>query len=120
VRDAYDEWQADSIVVESNYGGDLVTSNVQGASDRHFPVEDVNATRGKDVRAEPVASLYGDPDVDWEDAKVRHAGSFSTLESQLTTWVPGDADSPDRLDALVWVFHDLMLQETSEAGVIIV
>lgn len=111
VRDAYDRHQADCIVVESNYGGDLVTSNVQGTSERNFPVKEVNATRGKAVRAEPVASLYGDPEIEWEDAKVRHAGGFSTLESQMTSWVPGDSDSPDRLDALVWALTRIMLED---------
>jgi len=110
VRQAFDDWRASKIVVEANYGGDLVTENVQATGEGHYPVEDVNATRGKAVRAEPVASLYGDPDEDWEDAQARHVGTHADLEAQMTGWVPGDADSPDRLDALVWAMHELMLE----------
>ena len=116
VRDAYDDWSADCICVEANYGGDLVTSNVRGVSGRHLPIKKVNATRGKEVRAEPVAGLYGDPDVDWEDAQLLHAGTFADLEEQMTSWVPGDADSPDRLDALVWAMHELMLNGAGGAS----
>jgi len=116
-RDAYDDWQADAVIVETNFGGDLVTANVRGAVDRNVNVEEVSASRGKSIRAEPVASLYGDEDVQWDDAQVRHVGTFSELESQMTSWVPGDADSPDRLDALVWALTDLMLATADERGV---
>lgn len=118
VRDAYDDWRADCVVVESNYGGDLVVSNVQGVSDRHVNVEEVTATRGKAVRAEPVAGLYGDETEEWEDAQVRHAGTFTDLEAQMTSWVPSDSDSPDRLDALVWAMHELALSSSSSAQTI--
>lgn len=115
VRDAYHDHEADCVVVEANYGGDLVSSTVQGSTNRHINIEEVNATRGKAVRAEPVASLYGDPEVEWEDAQVQHAGTFSDLETQMTSWVPGDADSPDRLDALVWAITELKLGEGAKS-----
>lgn len=91
---AYDEWQADRVVAEVNNGGDMVGS-VIGAVRTGIPYTDVRATRGKLTRAEPAAALY-------EQGRVHHVGSFSKLEDQLTTWVPGLEDSPDRLDALVW------------------
>jgi len=115
VRDAYDHWEADCVVVETNYGGDLVTANVRGPVDRRIPVEEVNASRGKSIRAEPIASLYGDENAQWEDALVRHVGTFPELESQMTSWVPGDSDSPDRLDALVWVLTELMIEDNAAA-----
>ena len=57
--------------------------------------ESVRATRGKEVRAEPVADLY-------RRGYVHHVGDFPELEDELTTWVPGEGRSPNRLDALVW------------------
>ncbi len=116
VRDAYDDWRADVIVAEKNYGGDMVASTVEGVSNRELPIKMVQATRGKRVRAEPVASLYGDPEINWKDAQVRHAGTFPQLETQMTSWVPDDAKSPDRLDALVWGLTALMLKNSRQSG----
>jgi len=113
-REAYNDWDADCIVVESNFGGDLVTANVQSTADGYVNVKEVHASRGKQIRAEPVASLYGSEDATWGDSQVRHVGTFSELESQLTSWVPGDADSPDRLDALVWALTDLKIDSANE------
>lgn len=63
----------------------------------------VRATRGKAIRAEPIASLY-------EQGKVKHISPLPQLETQLCSWVPGiSAKSPDRLDALVWGLTDLFL-----------
>jgi hypothetical protein len=100
----YDDLEADRIVAEKNYGGDMVASNIQVAAgeDRRVPVEMVNASRGKAVRAEPVASLY-------EDGMVDHVGVFPELEQEMTTWVPGEKWSPNRMDALVWVLTKLAL-----------
>ena len=68
-----------------------------------MPYRAVHASRGKAVRAEPVAAMY-------EQNRVHHVGLFSDLELQMTTWSPADdADSPDRVDALVWALTDLML-----------
>jgi len=63
----------------------------------------VRATKGKYTRAEPISSIY-------EQHRVHHVGMFAELEDQLCTWIPGE-DSPDRLDALVWAFTELMLHE---------
>jgi phage terminase large subunit-like protein len=103
VKDVHDEREANHAVAEINKGGDLVVSNLQ-TFDKHLRVHTVRATRGKDTRAEPVASLY-------EQGKVHHLGSLPILEDQLCDWDPSSSDSPDRLDALVWVLTDLMLGE---------
>jgi hypothetical protein len=86
-------WQADALVVERNYGGDMARHTLAQIAG-HMPIIEVNAKRGKVLRAEPIAHLY-------EQGRVSHLGTFPELESQQTTWVPSDSDSPDRVDALV-------------------
>lgn len=100
---AYDDWKAGKIIPEVNQGGDLVISNLRTIRDA-LPIEPVHASRGKVVRAEPVAGLY-------QQGKVHHLGPrLADLEEELTTWDPETAEaSPDRLDALVWVLTDLMV-----------
>jgi len=100
--DLHDHWQADAIVAENNYGGEMVKATLTNIS--AFPrIQEVNSTRGKLIRAEPVFSLY-------EQAKVKHVGVLTDFENQLTEWVPGKGDSPDRLDAMVHGVHELMEQ----------
>lgn len=96
---AYREFAADRVVAEKNFGGDMVASTLAQV-DRDIPVTLVTASRGKQQRAEPVASLY-------EQGRVHHVGPLSELEDQLTTWTPMDGTSPDRLDALVWALTEL-------------
>jgi len=97
---AYHEWQADIIVAEVNNGGDLVERLIRGI-DPNVPYRSVHASRGKMVRAEPIAAMY-------EQRRVHHMGFFSELESQMCTYT-GDRPkpSPDRLDALVWGLTEL-------------
>jgi hypothetical protein len=101
------KWHADRIVAEANFGGEMVRSTIQATGS--VPVELVNATRGKHVRAEPVSALY-------DEQKITHAGRFNDLEGQLCLFskfgYKGDT-SPDRADALVWAVTDLMLGEQS-------
>ena len=107
---AYDDYQADAIVGEVNNGGDLVETNVTtfsqimyAAGERdngYVNFRQVRATRGKYTRAEPISSLY-------EQGNIHHVGALATLEDQMCTWVPGE-DSPDRMDALVWGFTDML------------
>ena len=108
---AYLDRQGDRILGERNYGGDMVESNIQVAardlSVKHVPVKMVTASRGKAVRAEPVAALY-------EEGRVDHVGTFPELEAEMTGWTPGDSHSPNRLDALVWVMTELMLGAVAE------
>ena len=89
--------EADALVVEVNQGGDMVRA-VIGEADRTVPVIAVHATRGKYLRAEPVAALY-------EQGRVKHAGCFPALEDEMCDFgLDGlsSGRSPDRLDALVW------------------
>jgi phage terminase large subunit-like protein len=100
----YRQDEADLIVAEANYGGAMVASTIRTA-DPNAPVKLVTASRGKHIRAEPIAALY-------EQSKVSHVGSFPDLEEQMglmtTAGFQGSA-SPDRLDALVWALTELML-----------
>lgn len=100
VASAVERWGADRVVAEVNNGGDLVVSNLRRAAP-NLPVKSVRATRGKILRAEPVAALY-------EQGRVHHVGLFEVLEEQMTSYV-GDVSekSPDRLDALVWALTEL-------------
>lgn len=104
----YKKWKADLIVAESNFGGAMVASTIQGV-DGSVPVKLVTASRGKMVRAEPVAALYA-------SGKARHAGRFPKLEEQLCLFsregFKGDR-SPDRADAAVWSISELMFGEQS-------
>lgn len=104
VKGLYDTYLADRVVAEKNYGGAMVEAVLRTAS-RSMAVTMVTATRGKHVRAEPVAALY-------EQDRVVHVRPFPELEEQMTqitttAWM-GEG-SPDRLDALVWVLTDLMI-----------
>jgi hypothetical protein len=100
----YKSLDADRIVAEVNNGGDLVEAQLH-AIDRSVPVKKVTATRGKVMRAEPVAALY-------ERGRVFHIGKFPELEDQCCT-LTVDFDrkasgwSPDRVDALVWAATEL-------------
>ncbi len=99
----YRRLAADAIVAEVNQGGDMVRS-VLGAIDRALPVRCVRATRGKWLRAEPVAMLYA-------QGKVKHAGPpMAKLEDEMADFgLDGlsGGRSPDRLDALVWAVTEL-------------
>ncbi|WP_444875211.1 DNA-packaging protein [Oryzibacter oryziterrae] len=100
----YHALSADRLVAEVNQGGDMVSS-VIAQVDARVPVAVVRATRGKWVRAEPVAALYA-------QGRVRHAGHFADLEDEMCDFgLDGlsGGRSPDRLDALVWAITALML-----------
>lgn len=102
--DLYVTEQADMIVAEINFGGAMVESTIRGVN-ATVNFKPVTASRGKHVRAEPVAGLY-------EQGKVHHVGSFPELEEQLgmfTTAGFQGSGSPDRADALVWCITELML-----------
>lgn len=97
--DLFHKWKADRIIAEVNNGGDLV-ERVLRTKDRTVPYSAVRASRGKMVRAEPIAALY-------EQDKVHHVGEFKELEDQLMSYTPTSKKSPDRLDALVWALTEL-------------
>ena len=94
--------RADAIVAEVNQGGDMVRAII-AQEDASVPVREVRATRGKWLRAEPVAALYA-------RGLVAHCGGLAHLEDELCAFgADGRADghSPDRVDALVWALTDL-------------
>ena len=97
--EAYKRHKANIIVAEKNQGGEMVELTIHQA-DADVPVKLVHASRGKIVRAEPVAAKY-------EKGFVHHVGPFPALEDELCLYLPGDP-SPNRLDALVWAMTELM------------
>jgi predicted phage terminase large subunit-like protein len=104
---AYTTHGADRIVAEVNNGGDMVEATLRMV-DPNVAFTAVHASRGKVVRAEPVAALY-------EQGRAHHIGTFPQLEDQMTSFT-SDIDraaagySPDRVDALVWAFSELLVE----------
>jgi len=109
---AYHKWHADAIVGEINNGGDMVEHVIRtvegGANVRYISVR---ASRGKMTRAEPVAGLF-------EQGRGHHVGFFADLEDQLCSYVPGEK-SPDRLDAQVWAYTELLIGEEQIQQVVV-
>lgn len=113
VVEAYHRWKLDKVIAEPNFGGALVSSNIQVAArdiaserpglPKKIPVRMVASSRGKALRAAPVAS-------EWEAGNVHIVGHLPILEREMTSWVPGDSQwSPNRLDALVFIVTWLLL-----------
>jgi phage terminase large subunit-like protein len=102
----YEVLEADCIVAEVNQGGDMVRHTIHTV-DPDVPVRMVRASRGKALRAEPVASLY-------ERGKVKHVKGLDKLEDQMVQWEPlGRHSSPDRLDAAVQAVVNLALKNVT-------
>lgn len=102
VVNAYEEYQADTVVAEVNQGGDLVEMNIK-RTNSNLRYKSVHSTRGKILRAEPIAGLY-------EQGRVHHVGEYPELEDQMCSYAPqvqDEMDSPDRLDALVFALTEL-------------
>lgn len=93
VASAARKWRAERVVVESNQGGDMVRATIH-AVDPTLRVEKITAKLSKTARAEPISAMY-------ERGLIHHAGFFPLLEAQMTSFVPGEGRSPDRMDALV-------------------
>ncbi len=117
---AYHEYKADRLVAEVNQGGDMVEQIIREIDDT-IAFRAVRATRGKVLRAEPVAALY-------EQGRVLHLSRparLTTLEDQMCAFaanpggalLPGITRSPDRVDALVWAITDLLLIRRTEPSV---
>lgn len=100
---AYRDYGADRIVAEDNFGGRIIEDVIR-LIDSSVSYRSVHASRGKIVRAEPVAALY-------ERGKIHHVGMHAKLEDELCTYTPHDPKSPGRMDALVWAMTDLLLGE---------
>jgi hypothetical protein len=103
---ALHEFDADCIVAEENFGGEMVRFVIR-AADPNVKVHVISASRGKVVRAEPVSALY-------EQGLVHHVGRFSVLEDQLCAFTTAGyrgEGSPDHADALVFAIGELLLHE---------
>ena len=100
VVNLYDLHKADRVIGEVNNGGELVEANLRTVR-QNISYTSVRATRGKAVRAEPIAALY-------EQGRVHHVGHLRDLETQMITWSPSEDESPDRVDALVWAITAMM------------
>lgn len=108
---AHDKHGADRVVAEVNQGGDMVEHVIRTAAEKlyndgkrktkHIAYTAVRASRGKHTRAEPISALD-------EQGRIHHVGMFAQMEDQQCSWLPGE-DSPDRMDARVWAFTELML-----------
>jgi len=97
---AFELHKADRIIAETNNGGDLVVHLLQQVKNT-IPVKKVTASRGKAVRAEPIAALS-------EQGKLHMVGYFPELEDELCEYEPGvSSKSPDRMDAMVWAVTEL-------------
>lgn len=99
---AFDRHQANMIVGETNYGGEMVKFVIQTAR-RNVPFKKLTASRGKTVRAEPISALS-------EVGKIRHAGQFQELEDELCSFTTSGyigQNSPNRADAYVWAMSEL-------------
>lgn len=101
---AYHDNEADLIIGEVNNGGDLIEMNIRLVDDT-VAYKAVHASRGKQTRAEPVVNLY-------EQGRIHHYGMLPKAEDEMTSWVPGQGKSPNRVDALVWAITELMLNST--------
>lgn len=117
--DAFDRYEADAIVAEKNYGGDMVRSVLLNArkdqghsSTSDGSVQLVHSRRGKRLRAEPISGLY-------EQKRVHHVKPLLELEDQMLNWVPGVGDSPDRVDALVHAGTALNKEPVGQATIAI-
>jgi phage terminase large subunit-like protein len=126
---AYKAHGADRVVAEVNNGGEMVEATLRVVDD-NIAYTAVHATRGKVVRAEPVSALY-------EQGRIRHMGAFPTLEDQMCEFTPdldrskpkrdrtdpsslgmgGAHSSPDRADALVWAFTEILVEEIPSWGI---
>ncbi|MGH8158377.1 MAG: DNA-packaging protein [Rhodanobacter sp.] len=106
---AYHELKADRIIGEANNGGDMIEAVIRSV-DKNVSYRKVIATRGKKIRAEPVAALY-------EQGRIHHVGDLGKLEDEMCQWDPNDssAKSPNRMDAVVWALTELMLADDNGA-----
>ena len=111
VLTAYNRNDADIVVAEINYGGEMVESTIMGiadASDQVCRYKNVRASRGKAVRAEPIVARY-------EKGIIHHVGEFPVMEDEMVSWVPGVSGySPNRIDALVWALTELFPSAAEE------
>ena len=90
------------VVAEVNQGGALVR-NAINTIDPSIKVFEVHSKHGKALRAEPIVLAY-------EQERIHHVGYIAELEDQMTSWIPGEGKSPDRVDALVHAMTALLIK----------
>ena len=104
-----DDYDADDVVVEVNFGGDMATEVVKQAAERVYQrgeresnmiiLKEVSASRGKAMRAEPISLLY-------EKGRVLHRRGLDQLEAEMMSfsreWDRAVDGSPNRPDAMIW------------------
>lgn len=101
VAGKFHEWQAESVVAEVNVGGEMVEFTLRTV-DPSLPVKSVRAMRGKSKRAEPIAALF-------EQGRVHLVGEHSKLEAQMKKFTGINGRRDDRVDAMCWGLHELMV-----------
>ena len=107
----YEKWSADYIVYESNQGGDMVRTIIN-QKNPFIKCVSVHASRGKILRAEPIAQLY-------EQGKVMHLKHFKQLEYEMVTYTGDKKDkSPNSLDAMVWALTNLSRGAKAPPGMV--
>jgi phage terminase large subunit-like protein len=103
---AFHSLRADKIVVERNFGGDMAAATLASV-DPSVPVKEISSSRGKALRAEPIASLF-------EQRRAHVVNAQPELEEQMCSftsdWDRARDGSPDRVDALVFALAELMLE----------
>jgi hypothetical protein len=108
--DLYDAYKADRIVAETNFGGDMVESTITSFRSDVIP-KLLHASRGKYVRAEPVAMLY-------EKGMIHHVGhNLTKLEDEMCEFKKDQDKSPNAMDAMVWVITELVLTQPAEPSI---
>ncbi|MDD9051992.1 bacteriophage antitermination protein Q [Escherichia coli] len=108
--EAYEQHEADAIVIETNQGGDMAEDTLRNAGFGGRIIR-VHASKGKYARAEPISALYA-------QGRVAHRGSLYEIENQFMEYVPSTAKkSPDRLDAAVYALTEL--SEPQSTGMLV-
>lgn len=111
VSDSYHNLEAEEVIAEINYGGDMVENTIK-MIDPSVNVRVVHASRGKRQRAEPISALI-------QKGFVHHVGSFPEMEDEWTTYIPGETkESPNRMDAAVWALTSLLISDVEDARVL--
>ena len=98
----YYRWKADTLICETNFGGPLVETNIR-THDKTIPIKKITVSRGKHIRADPVAGLY-------EKELIKHLGFFGPLEdemAQFSTAAYKGIKSPNCADAMVTGMSEL-------------
>jgi len=113
----YDQLEADVLLGETNNGGEWIGTVIQFVANEmyragerpsaHVNYRMVHASRSKQTRAEPVSAEY-------EQGRCHHVGVFPGLEDEMCGWLPG-MPSPSRMDAVVWLFTELLMQAPRKA-----